>query len=171
METQGDWTILELFGHRVLAGRVREVERFGAKFCQIEIPLGVKPPEGQEEKFFVQRYGGGAVYCETPVTEAVAREKARFYRPTNAAALLSAGTSPAPSELEIDEEGFLGETTSEPAPAPEAPLPDLSEVVTASVAVDPKLLQRMARQNANSPPSTEVVTASPVSPPPPDIPF
>lgn len=115
MEKAAEWVILELMGHRVLAGRLSEVERAGTKLLRIEIPLGTPPADGSAEKFFVQDYSGSALYGVTPVPEEVAREKARFYRPANSAALLGAGPPPAPPELELDEEGFMGET---PPPRP-----------------------------------------------------
>lgn len=76
------WAILELMGHRRLAGYVREVELFGVKQCRIDIPavLGedgateVQPP-------VTQFYGGGAVYCLTPTTEEIARAVGRSSRP------------------------------------------------------------------------------------------
>jgi hypothetical protein len=69
------WAILELFGHRVLAGRVSEVERFGGKLCRIEVPIGPAPGSG-EESFVAQEYGHGAIYCLTPCAEEVARAQA-----------------------------------------------------------------------------------------------
>ena len=36
--TYEGWTHLELFGHRRMAGMVREVELFGAPMCRIDVP-------------------------------------------------------------------------------------------------------------------------------------
>ena len=58
------WAILELFGHRRLAGLVREVELFGGKMCRIDIPT--EPPA-------TQFYGSAAIYGLTITTEEAAR--------------------------------------------------------------------------------------------------
>jgi hypothetical protein len=105
--TLQEWVIFEAKGFRTLAGRLSETERAGAKLLQIEVPLGPPPTDGTSEKFLVQYYSPSSLHALTPVPEAVAREKARFYRPTNAVALLSSGASSSPPELELDEEGFL----------------------------------------------------------------
>jgi hypothetical protein len=59
-----DWCIMELMGHRRLAGFVREVELAGKGLLRIDIPS--TPP-------VTQFYGGAAIYCLTPTTEAIAR--------------------------------------------------------------------------------------------------
>ena len=64
-----DWAILELMGHRRLAGMVQEAELGGASFLRIDIPDG--------DKFITQFYSPQAVYCITPTTERVAREVAK----------------------------------------------------------------------------------------------
>lgn len=68
------WAILELMGHRRLAGLVSEVERYGEKVCRIDIPKA-------DGSFVTQFYGGKAIYCETPTTEDVARKIASFSQP------------------------------------------------------------------------------------------
>ncbi|HET9954143.1 MAG TPA: hypothetical protein VFQ61_06550 [Polyangiaceae bacterium] len=68
------WAILELMGHRRLAGRVQEVEQFGAKMCRIDVP-------GAEADQATQFYNGSAVYCLTPTTEETARRFAQVNRP------------------------------------------------------------------------------------------
>jgi hypothetical protein len=59
-----EWAILELMGHRRLAGRVQDVELFGTSMCRIDVPSD--PP-------MTQFYGGSAIYCLTPTTESIAR--------------------------------------------------------------------------------------------------
>ncbi len=59
------WSILELMGHRKLAGLVSEIEMFGSVMLRIDIPS--TPP-------VTQFYGGSAVYCLTPTTEELARQ-------------------------------------------------------------------------------------------------
>jgi hypothetical protein len=59
-----EWVILELMGHRRLAGYVQEVEIAGKGYLRIDIP-GTPP--------VTQIYGPDAVYCMTPTTEEIAR--------------------------------------------------------------------------------------------------
>lgn len=61
------WAVLELMGHRRVAGRVREVREFGARMLQVDIPSD--PPA-------TQLYSVRAVYCLTPVSEEAARAQA-----------------------------------------------------------------------------------------------
>ena len=61
------WAIVELMGHRKLAGLVSEEIRFGAPMCRIDVPaIG-------EVAAFTQYYGGHAIFSMTPVSEQVAR--------------------------------------------------------------------------------------------------
>jgi hypothetical protein len=70
------WAIVEIFGHRRLAGFVREVEIFGAKMAQVEVPalpemrliFGTAPALPA----FVQRLAGAAIFSITEVTEEAA---------------------------------------------------------------------------------------------------
>ena len=91
------WAILEIMGHRQVAGLVREVNVFGAQMARVDIPdvPAVEErwshPEGTPGRYlvrdtqpaipgFTQFYGGGSVFCMTPVTEAVARAAAARFR-------------------------------------------------------------------------------------------
>lgn len=70
-----EWSILELMGHRRLAGFVREVDLAGASFIRIDVPgdgAGV---------VLTQLYGASSVYCLTPTTEEIARAVARQNQP------------------------------------------------------------------------------------------
>lgn len=69
-----EWAILEVMGHRRLAGFVREVELFGGKMCRIDVP-------GEEGTVATQFYGEKSIYCLTVTTEAEARAAARRSRP------------------------------------------------------------------------------------------
>lgn len=71
--TYEGWAILELMGHRRLAGQVSEVEIAGSKMLRIETP-GPNP--------VTQFYSSAAIYCLTPTTEEVARAIAETNRPT-----------------------------------------------------------------------------------------
>ena len=63
--TPVEWAIVELMGHRQRAGMIREVEMFGAKMLQIQIPAG--------DDFVTEIYGGPAIYSIRPATEEIAR--------------------------------------------------------------------------------------------------
>jgi hypothetical protein len=66
-----EWAILELMGHRRLAGKVSEAQIGGSGFIRIDVP-------GKEGWKSSQFYSPAAVYCITPTTELVAREVASF---------------------------------------------------------------------------------------------
>ena len=70
---EGDFAIVELFGHTTLVGRIAEVEKFGAKFLAME-PLfnGTLLPA-----IF---HGGAAIYRLTPCSVDVAFKR----QPTHA---------------------------------------------------------------------------------------
>ncbi len=67
-----EWAILELLGHRRLAGRVQECTIAGAAFLRIDVPKG----DAVDEWELTQMYAPSSVYALTPVTEAVARRVA-----------------------------------------------------------------------------------------------
>jgi hypothetical protein len=69
------WAIMELMGHRKLAGRVSEATIGGASFIRLDIPK-----EGGLD-FATQFYAPAAVYCITPATEALARQYASNFQP------------------------------------------------------------------------------------------
>lgn len=67
------WAILELMGHRRMAGLVSDVELFGSRMVRIDIPSA--PP-------VTQYYGGASIYCLTPTDEETCRrtvERAASY--------------------------------------------------------------------------------------------
>lgn len=68
------WAVLELMGHRKLAGKVTEAEIAGKGFIRLDVP-------GEEGTLATQFYSPGSLYCLTPVTEAVARALAKRYQP------------------------------------------------------------------------------------------
>lgn len=69
------WAIVELMGHRVRAGRVREVLVAGKLMLQIQCPGN----DGQADE--VEIYAGGSLYGMRPCSEGQARAAARFSRP------------------------------------------------------------------------------------------
>jgi len=70
-----EWMILELMGHRRLAGRVREVQLAGVGFLRLDIP------ECDGDPGRTQYISPGSVYALHPVDEATARQAAAAWRP------------------------------------------------------------------------------------------
>ena len=62
---EGEYAIVELFGHTTLIGRIAEVERFGAKMLAIE-------PLFKGALLSVVFHGGAAIYRLTPCSPEVA---------------------------------------------------------------------------------------------------
>lgn len=94
MTSQGEekfagWAILELMGHRRLAGYVQEATLAGSAFLRIDVataPLADDVPEALQETEpadaeATQFYSPSAVYCVTPTTERIARAFASRARP------------------------------------------------------------------------------------------
>ncbi len=74
-ESLNEWAILELMGHRKMAGLVSEVTIAGGAFIRIDVP-GI-PREGEIAPIVAtQFYSPSAVYCITPVKEELARNVA-----------------------------------------------------------------------------------------------
>lgn len=70
-----EWCIVELLGHRRLAGYIREVQLAGAGFLRLDIPeSGIDPAR-------TQYISPGSVYALHPVGEATARAAAASWRP------------------------------------------------------------------------------------------
>lgn len=65
------WAILELMGHRRLAGRISEGSVGGVPLLRIDVYVGsATAPE------VTQFYGSPAIYCVTPSTEELCRRMA-----------------------------------------------------------------------------------------------
>jgi hypothetical protein len=69
------WCIVELLGHRKLAGHVREVQIAGAGFLRLDVPA----TEGHGAQ--TQFVSPGSVYALHPTTEEVATAAAANFRP------------------------------------------------------------------------------------------
>lgn len=70
------WAVLELMGHRRLAGYVQEVELAGQGMLRLDIPDEVPATDGEQTGYApiaTQFYSPGSVYCLTPCTEDAAR--------------------------------------------------------------------------------------------------
>lgn len=61
-----EWAIVEIMGHRRLAGRIQQVSRFGADMLRIDRPM-------QDGTFVTEFYGGSSLYAVRPTTEELAR--------------------------------------------------------------------------------------------------
>lgn len=93
------WYIVELMGHRRLAGRVTEVTVAGAGFLRIDVPGNADQPDVATQ--FVQPC---SVYALTPTTEELARRVAATSRPAPVTRYeLPAETPPAPRAQDQEE--------------------------------------------------------------------
>lgn len=71
------FALVEIFGHRQHAGRIIEVEQFGAKMLRIDVPK-----EGDFEKGYVSHfYGGASIFSLTLTDKATVEAKNRPWRP------------------------------------------------------------------------------------------
>jgi hypothetical protein len=77
------WCIIELMGHRRLAGYVREQNIAGAGFLRLDVPdvRSVDAPYEPTTFIATQFYPPSSVYCLTPTTEEIARAVASRSRP------------------------------------------------------------------------------------------
>jgi hypothetical protein len=75
------WVILELMGHRRLAGYLSEQEIAGEGFLRLDIPTDATTLEALQERRATQFYRPAAVYCITPCTEVTARLVAKLGQP------------------------------------------------------------------------------------------
>lgn len=76
MEMSGSkWAIVELMGHRQVAGKISEVTQYGVTMLRVEVPSISEPGK----VFRTQDYGGSAIYCLTHCDEETAM---RFVRQT-----------------------------------------------------------------------------------------
>lgn len=92
------WAILELMGHRRLAGYVTEVVIGGGALLRIDVPAA----DGEVRA--TQFYGGSAVYCLTPCTEATARAVAASSDPAPVKAWELPALRRYPDEVVIEDE-------------------------------------------------------------------
>lgn len=63
----GEWAIVELMGHKVVAGLVSKSEMLGKPMLRVDVPATSTYQE------FTQFYGESSIYCVTFVSEEVAR--------------------------------------------------------------------------------------------------
>lgn len=106
-EPEFEFMVVEIFGHRRHAGRVREEERFGAKMLRIDIPKVERVELPGEDgpvpalatiSWTSHFYGGAAVFSVTPTDEAtVLRMNAPYVAPSRM-------SLPAPAEPRDDDD-------------------------------------------------------------------
>ena len=87
-----EWCIVELLGHRRLAGRVREVQIAGAGMLRLDVP----PPPGQDA-WQTQYVAPASVYALHPTTVDIAVAVASRCRPEPAHRWELPATDPTPS--------------------------------------------------------------------------
>ena len=86
------WCILELMGHRRLAGLVTEATLAGGSFLRIDIygeepddggmvAGGIAQPADPDEPIVTQFYSPSSVYAITPTTETICRRMGMKFRP------------------------------------------------------------------------------------------
>jgi hypothetical protein len=76
-ETFGEWCLLELMGHRKIAGFVREVTLAGAGLLRIDVYAG-----DAEKAEVTQFMPPSVLYCMTPISEELARRFAQAHTVT-----------------------------------------------------------------------------------------
>ena len=74
VEDGWDWALVEIFGHRSHAGRVRQEERFGAKMLRIDVPVG---GDADANGWRTHYYGGASIFSITLTDEETARRRNR----------------------------------------------------------------------------------------------
>lgn len=74
------WAIVEVMGHRVFAGFVREEQVAGSGFIRIDVPEIPSLIDEERRPAFSKLFSPGAIYAITPCTQVVATEAANQYR-------------------------------------------------------------------------------------------
>lgn len=92
-----EWAVLELMGHRRLAGWLTECELAGKGFLRLDIP-GDQPA--------TQLYNPASVYAITPTTEDIARAVAADCRPAPVQLWELERAQPGPCTLADERGGF-----------------------------------------------------------------
>ena len=69
----GNWGIVELFGHQVVAGWLTKSEMLGAPMLRVDVP------ETKERPAFTKLYGDKAVFSISFTSEQIARRAAEAY--------------------------------------------------------------------------------------------
>jgi hypothetical protein len=93
------WAIVELMGHRRLAGHVSEQEIAGTGMLRLDVPAAAGPG-------VTQFYSPSALYCLTPTTEDIARKVAArlLPRPVSPYELTPPAAAAAPGDDDADDD-------------------------------------------------------------------
>lgn len=70
------WALVEIMGHKRLAGRVCEHVIAGQAFVRVDVPE-VVDGDGEAIAAFSKFIGPGSIYAITPIAEEIARQMAR----------------------------------------------------------------------------------------------
>jgi hypothetical protein len=90
-----EWSIVEIMGHRMHAGRTREEEKFGSKMLRIDVPIKGDPANGWQTHY----YSGSSLFSYRLTDEATVMKMNKPYDAPSRYAL------PAPDE-DHDDDGF-----------------------------------------------------------------
>lgn len=71
------WAIVEMLGHKKLAGFVSEQTIAGAALIRVDVPATPEDRRWQATAAYTKLIGVASIYCMTPCTEEVARLAAR----------------------------------------------------------------------------------------------
>ncbi len=103
-DTDGEYAVVELLGHRTLIGRIAEIERFGTKLLQVECLFNgnLLPPT---------YHHGTAIYSMTPCSREVAlkRQATRLYELPPGLAAVAPPAMLAPPQEEMPFGEFVAE--------------------------------------------------------------
>ena len=98
-EAEQEYAVIEIFGHRRIAGRVTEVEKYGAKLLRIDIPTNGKFENG----FTSQMYGGASLFSVTPCDLATVEKANRPYEPMGRLTYQDLGEPDSDQEMDDDQ--------------------------------------------------------------------
>lgn len=76
------WAVVEVFGHQTYVGQVQAHNIGGCLFVRVDIPA----IDGQPA--YTKIFGNGAIYSITPISEELAFELCKRYRPSPLATYL-----------------------------------------------------------------------------------
>ncbi|MBZ5662729.1 MAG: acetyltransferase [Acidobacteriia bacterium] len=99
-ESFDTWAIVELMGHRKLAGRVSEQIIAGVPLLRIDVPQCVAAPG------FTTYYGASSIYSLTPTTEAICRAYTAAHRERPVQAYELPALNAAQHDIQAEQDGF-----------------------------------------------------------------
>ncbi|TDV39568.1 hypothetical protein C7405_101687 [Paraburkholderia caballeronis] len=79
-QDNGQWAIVELFGHQRIAGRVSEQTIGGCAFVRVDVPAFEAAGNQPSTQAFTKLYGQGAIYAMSFVDEPTAKMVGRQLR-------------------------------------------------------------------------------------------